>query len=318
MLVQKNNLNKRTKVLLIILVCIIIIGGAYFGIQAWTEKSNEPDNVLVTSNSTINLSSVQSGVDKEIFNNPQFLDLEKTKFDGFTDQYSGITLSDSKPIAISLSQVENPKTGERLIISWQLPDYINFDTVSIYRSLNPGYIGEQIYKVKVTDFESNAVMSYQDRDIENNKTYYYLIQSEIYDNDSSLMGGNSGLQLSGISTDEVSPIAPSYVQVQGLHDGNIEISWFNPEDSDFDRINVYRSTERGELGINIYGDKSGDIGTKKEGNSMYYEVDELVENNLVYYYTVTSVDITGNESSKDIISATYKSYFYNPFDPIDF
>lgn len=317
MLVQKNNLNKRTKVLLIIMVGIIVAGGAYFGIQAWVEKSDRPKNIIVTDRGAINLSSVQSGIDDEIFNNSQFLSLTKNKFDGFTDQHLGITLSDSEPIEINLSQVENPKTGKRLIISWQLPEHVNFDTVSIYRSTNPGYIGEQVYSAKVETLTSNKVLSYQDRDIENNRMYYYEIQSEIYD-DSTLIASNSGLQKSGSATDEISPASPDFIQVQGLSDGNIEISWFNPDDADFDMIKVYRSTEKGELGESIYDSNSGDKGIEKAGGSMHYIVDKSAESNVVYYYTVTSVDKSGNESSKDIVSSSYKSYFYNPFDPIDF
>ncbi len=317
MLVQKNNLNKRTKVLIMIFFGILIIGGAYFGFNALAEKSEPPENLLVTSNGAINLKTLQSGVSQEIFNDTQFLSLDKNKFDGFTDQYSGIILSDSKPIAISSSQVENPKTGERLIVSWQLPEYINFDTVSIYRSSAPGYLGEQIYSISTKNLKANEIMSYQDREVEDNIIYYYVIQTEIY-KDSSLVSNSRGEQINGISKDEVSPSAPDFVQVQGLQDGNIEISWFSPEDGDFDMIHVYRSTEKGELGVNIYGTKSGDIGTNKAGSSMYYILDDSAKTNLVYYYTVTSVDKSGNESTKDIISSPYKSSLYNPFDPIVF
>ncbi|XOU94469.1 MAG: hypothetical protein ACNFW9_00200 [Candidatus Kerfeldbacteria bacterium] len=317
MLVQKTSLNKRTKGLLMILVGIIIIGGGYFGFMAISDKTSQPENNLITNNGTINLSNVQSGVDGEIFDDPQFLSLSKNKFDGFTDQYSGITLSDSKPIEITSSQVNNPKTGNRLIISWQLPEYVNFDTVSIYRSLSPGFVGEQIYSATIESIKSNKITSYQDRDVENTHKYYYIVQSEIYDG-STLSASNSGSQFNGMPTDEIPPASPEFVQVQGLSDGDIEISWFNPEDSDLDMIKVYRSTEKGNLGINIYGKESGNIGLEKVGGLMNYILDTSAENNIVYYYIVTSVDISGNESSTDIVSSSYKSYFYNPFDPIDF
>ena len=45
---------------------------------------------------------------------------------------------------------------------------------------------------------------------------------------------------------------------------------------------------------------------------------DVIKLNIVYYYTVTSVDASGNESTTDVLAAPYKSYFYNPFQPLDF
>lgn len=79
---------------------------------------------------------------------------------------------------------------------------------------------------------------------------------------------------------------------------HVYISWVRPSDSDFDRVNIYRSESEGDLGKLVY---SGS-GTKETENGRYFtrdtkDNDESLDPNIDYYYTIRSVDRSGNEST---------------------
>ncbi|MDP2685375.1 MAG: fibronectin type III domain-containing protein [bacterium] len=326
MLVQKKGINKKTKNLLIILGSIIILGGGYF---VWnyfsTRSSSDQDNILPSNSDIIASKNIKTNLDTELFDDPQFQNLERDQYEGFVDQAEGISLSDSNPIGIDDISVNNPKTGASLVVFWKLPAFINFDKVVIYRSTNAGQPGEQIASIDVSPADSLKVDSYKDVDLNNNTNYYYLvdpqISEEISDSDRNLNVNPtvvSGQQVSGVPSDEIAPASPSNIQVIGTSDGEMKLSWNNPDDEDLDKINIYRSTEKGSLGIIINEISSDEFEEyMREGNNMIY-VDQQIKLNTVYYYTVTSIDVSGNESTTDVLAAPYKSYFYNPFQPLDF
>ena len=90
--------------------------------------------------------------------------------------------------------------------------------------------------------------------------------------------------------DEIPPANPSnFVATYDEDEGDVDLSWENPTDSDFDLVRIMRSTtfyptdeEDGEL---IY-----------EGDGEFAE-DEDVEQGVTYYYTIFARDEAGNWSS---------------------
>jgi len=326
MLVQRGAITKRTKILLVVLGGLIIIGGGYFLYQTYLSNPQPEPETQVTTEQEVALPPGFSEFDDEIFNDPQLFSLQRQKFIGFADQYKGIALSGDNPIALKNINVINPTSGRKLVISWQLPDYINFNLIRVYRSDTAGQAGEVIYEevIKEKEEDQPKIMNYQDRELVNNASYYYLVKS-VYRNDSEGVEQESEsridisrLQKVGVPTDEQPPASPDSVQVMGLADGTMKVTWLNPDDSDFERIKIYRSSESGRLGSLIDGAEYNNIGHKESKSDFRYYIDSDIQPNIVYYYTVTSVDASGNESSTDLLAAPSKAYFYNPFQPVEF
>lgn len=130
----------------------------------------------------------------------------------------------------------------------------------------------------------------------------------------------------GKPTDTTPPDAPLDVEVINIGTGtSIMLRWTNPLDSDFDFVKIRRSTNQGDLGDPIKtartlyeqdGEACQCSRVLKEGESCTVEsltsekanpegncyIDQgQIRKNTTYYYTVTSVDIQGNESSTRII-----------------
>ncbi len=89
------------------------------------------------------------------------------------------------------------------------------------------------------------------------------------------------------NTDTIAPTAPSNVSASDFGTGGaIILTWNNPTDSDFKSVTIYRSTSGGDLGAKVYSNVSS---TSKK--------DSGLTSGIKYYYTVRSVDSTGNESA---------------------
>ncbi|MBI4032523.1 fibronectin type III domain-containing protein [Candidatus Berkelbacteria bacterium] len=97
--------------------------------------------------------------------------------------------------------------------------------------------------------------------------------------------------------DTTPPSAPTSVAAADLGTGGkVSVSWKNPSDTDFDKVNIYRSTASGTTGSKI--------GSSSSKTATSYE-DSGLTDGTKYYYTVRSVDTAGNESTNtDQVNAT--------------
>ena len=171
-------------------------------------------------------------------------------------------------------------------------------------------------------------MSYQDTDVENDINYHYLIRTVVASGQKEYESEND-IWVSGAATDTLPPDPPDNVTVRSLSDlglealqernldgiDGIEVSWINPADSDFAFVRIYRSEERGELGMLVYDD----VGVELVNSPIRYYIDvvdnkdaSMIDLNTSYYFTVTSVDASGNESTKDMLASPFRG---NPFGP---
>jgi len=163
-----------------------------------------------------------------------------------------------------------------------------------------------------------------------------FIDSNAHDGDIYVLVGYSAYKTSeqsnavqGTPTDSMAPTPPTDVLVQNAGDGNsVVISWTNPLDSDFDYVKIYRSSVQGVLGDVIKNTRSEYVQSVGECKNRKTVVDELSQNaetlsegdcfinstgiseGGTYYYTLTSVDTNGNESTSRIIGQIGRS---NPF-----
>ncbi|MFH1784761.1 MAG: hypothetical protein ABH868_07750 [bacterium] len=174
--------------------------------------------------------------------------------------------------------VSNPGTGGTLNLGWTNPTDADFNFVKIYRSTTPGNIGSLI-----DDLVFGT--SFQDTGLANGTQYYYTIHSvDFSQNESTNTDQHSGIPTGG---DTTPPAPPTNVNVSNPGTGGtLNLSWTNPGDADFNHIHIYRSTSSGILGSlvndNITGTNLSDTG---------------LTNGQAYYYTLRSVDDTGNEST---------------------
>jgi len=327
MLVQKGGLSKTTKNLLIILGSIIVLGGGYFAYDYFLAGSGTTEGNLLTDENLLVSKKIKTSLDTSIFDDPQFQKLSRDEYEGFVEQVDGIALSQETPIKISEISVMNPKTGNSLIVFWKLPEYINFTQVVIYRSTVVGQKGEEIARAAVSADDAMSVGSYQDWNLDNDTRYYYYVDTVMTDEEETpeqqtssgrLITLIANSQVNAVPTDETAPEPPVNVRVMDDGQGNLQVAWSNPDDQDLDRINVYRSSEKGKVGSLLDSISADDLVDYVWNEDYYIYTDESVNENTVYYYTVTSEDSSGNESTTDVLAAPNKNVFYNPFQPIQF
>jgi len=163
-----------------------------------------------------------------------------------------------------------------------------------------------------------------------------FVDSSAHDGDIYILVGYSTYKASGQSnavqgtpTDSMAPTPPTDVLVQNAGDGNsVVISWTNPLDPDFDYVKIYRSSIQGVLGDAIKNSRSEYVQSVGECKNRETVVDELsqdtetlpegdcyinstgISEGETYYYTLTSVDTNGNESTSRIIGQIGRG---NPF-----
>ncbi|MBI2263281.1 carboxypeptidase regulatory-like domain-containing protein [Candidatus Berkelbacteria bacterium] len=87
--------------------------------------------------------------------------------------------------------------------------------------------------------------------------------------------------------DTTAPSAPTDIKATA-GDAKVTLSWTNPTNSDFDHINIYRSTTSGTLGSKI---------KSTSGKTITSHEDTGLTNGTTYYYTVKAVDTSSNEST---------------------
>ncbi len=92
--------------------------------------------------------------------------------------------------------------------------------------------------------------------------------------------------MEGYSVDNLHPASPDGLSAAMRDANHVEIIWNEIGDSDFDHFNIYRNTE------NSFDDHSQPI--SQTTGTIY--TDTQVEPGKMYYYTIKSVDFSGNES----------------------
>ncbi|MFH1207296.1 MAG: fibronectin type III domain-containing protein [Patescibacteria group bacterium] len=298
MLVQKSGLSKRSKILLIIF-CALMLPAGYFVYSSYLAPPPDPAPVVDTGQTASEQPVIVTPLNESLLRDAQGRSFTEKSVDEFADQQSGIYLDPAVPLAPERVTVANPKTGGKLLVSWQLPAQPNFTKVKLYRAESAGTVGEEIYSadVKPTDI----LMNYVDQGLINQKTYYYLV---ITVNSTDSTSANNQ-QYSGTPSDVFPPSAPMNVTVKNLTDNQVKISWVVPPDPDFSAVRIYKSSQRGILGALIWADVQPDAGNGQ------FALDAVTPN-TPYYYTVTSLDTAGNESSTNVLAAPYRA---NPFEP---
>ncbi|MBN1766242.1 MAG: hypothetical protein JW860_13360 [Sedimentisphaerales bacterium] len=150
------------------------------------------------------------------------------------------------------------------------PDLSHYN---MYRSTTSGSGYSQI----ATDVSGS---SYDDNTAANGTTYYYVVTA--VDTEDSESGFSN--EASATPQDATPPAAPTSLSATA-GTGTVSLNWNNNGEPDLDSYNVYRSTTSGSGYSQIATDVSSSDYT-----------DNSVANGTTYYYVVTAVDASSNES----------------------
>ncbi len=174
----------------------------------------------------------------------------------------------------------------RNMLSWDLvttrsdgSQYSGFVGYNIYRGTEKGW-----YEDAPLNKEPLRTNSYSDTAVTNNKTYFYIVRAV----DSPTLPWNESLdsfEVAATPRDMTPPGRPTGLTViPGV--GRIFLTWNENKEKDLAGYNVYRSVKSGRGYVRI---------TDKLINRTTYS-DVTVKPGVEYYYTVTAVDLSGNES----------------------
>jgi len=122
--------------------------------------------------------------------------------------------------------------------------------------------------------------TYTDTTVSNNVTYYYLVA--VVDTSNNQSAYSNGV--SAIPEDHTAPAAPANLTATAT-DGLVSLTWNHNAEPDFASYRVYRSTNSNNGYSQI-----------ESGLTSNAYIDNAVTNETTYYYVVTALDTTGNES----------------------
>ncbi len=217
-----------------------------------------------------------------MFNTDWTLRVGEDEMGGFTKDMLYSKRSDNQPSGGDLTPpvaptglVATPGAGT-VSLDWNNNGESDFYGYDIYRSTTSGTGYSKINLVRSKNSD------YTDEDVVSGTTYYYVVRAV----DTSFnQSGNSNEDSAMPGIDTTPPAAPTGLAATA-GDGTVSLDWNNNSESDLAGYNVYRSTTSGSgyAKINI----------SLVTNSDY--TDNTVTNGITYYYVVTAVDTSSNES----------------------
>lgn len=220
--------------------------------------------------------SVITQFSSAVLNNPLFLALRPRSPVRLTQQVTAIATNAKKPAPPQQLQAIDQGIGSTITLTWQAAKGEEYKYYQVYRSISASAEGKAVLLA-----DKVAETSYTDTKAETGTTYTYTV-----------IGVGTGSSqpseaATATATDSTPPHAPSHILATNTGEGStINLTWTNPPDQDFASLNIYRSTVFGQRGELLVQGLTGET----------YLDTKVPDNNVEVYYTVTSVDTTGNES----------------------
>ncbi|PKL72463.1 hypothetical protein CVV26_01385 [Candidatus Kuenenbacteria bacterium HGW-Kuenenbacteria-1] len=228
-----------------------------------------------------------------------FSELEQPIDQRVAFQYKAIPRHPKFPPSPTNINVTDPNIGTILNISWINPKEIIFKNIRIYRAIEKNKLGELIVTL------DGKTTFFQDKEVQRNIYYYYTVRSvvswvdpndpkNVKDQESDNID-----QKSSRAIDKIPPFPPKDIQIiTGQESSSLLIKWINPVDEDFDHVQIYRSEMPNKIGMLI--------GSNIKNLSFQ---DRELKDNFSYYYILTAVDKSGNESLIKLIDTGKKDPF---------
>ncbi len=180
------------------------------------------------------------------------------------------------PPAAPTGLTATPSTGT-VTLTWNSNTEGDLYGYDIYRSTTPGGETNRLNLVR------SKTSAYTDTNVAGTRTYYYVVTAVDTNFNSS---ADSNEVSATVPADSTPPAAPSGVSATA-GDTIVSLDWNNNTEPDINGYNVYRSTTSG----NSYTRLNGALLTSSDYN------DTSVTNGTTYYYVVTAVDTSLNESA---------------------
>jgi len=183
---------------------------------------------------------------------------------------------DTIPPAAPTGLTATPSTGT-VTLTWNSNTEGDLYGYDIYRSSTSG---GQINRLNLVRSKTSA---YTDTSVAGTRTYYYVVTAV----DTNFNSSADSIEVSAtVPADSTPPAAPSGLSATAGN-ANVLLVWNNNNEVDFNGYNVYRSTI------------SGGPYTRQNGGLLSSPIfnDANVTNGTSYYYVVTAVDTSLNESA---------------------
>lgn len=268
----------------ILLIILGIVGILSFWVYKTLSRSTSvKESISLDSASLENLPALPE-IELEALFLPQYLNLQKTEI-FLPKKQIEVQVTPSDLLPPQNVKIYDPGLGDRIRIVWD-PPLSSYDGINIYRSLEATQLGEKIAEVKYQNF-------FEDNTVKAGNTYYYTLKSVRFKGNNEIEESDPTSSLSITPHDLTPPLSPTNIEVAYGEEGTVILTWKDPPDPDLAKINIYRSTTKGEIGDKI---TSVEAGTEK------YE-DKEVQSGRNYYYVLRAEDKNGNESPFYLIKA---------------
>lgn len=234
-----------------------------------------------------------------------------------------VTFNPQTPPPVQEPRALNTNLGGEIALFWHMPVGASGEelvkTVNIYRQKGEWQLGVEATMVAA----KLAATSYTDNTVEEGKSYSYKIVSVVEHGGEDYEAMDTEIVMA-TAADTVAPTTPSNVMVvnmdsdaQGASAGTVvKVSWENPLQKDFDHVAIFRSTQYGVRGaaIKIFDsiNKTNEAKALVAAPTEY--LDQNVQPNTTYYYTIVAYDAAGNASAGDFSIPTPGNL--QPFVPI--
>jgi len=180
------------------------------------------------------------------------------------------------PPAAPTGLTATPSTGT-ITLDWNDSAEGDLYGYDIYRSSTSGGQTNRLNLVR------SKTSAYTDTNVAGTRTYYYVVTAV----DTNFNSSADSIEVSAtVPADSTPPAVPSGVSATA-GDTIVSLDWNNNSEVDFNGYNVYRSTTSG----GPYTRLNGALLTSSD------YIDNSVTNGTIYYYVVTAVDTSLNESA---------------------
>lgn len=280
----------------IILLFTIAALGTGFGVVnlLLLRRAEQYTVVQQTAASTINL-PVVTALPTDSVLSPQWLNQYHTYGSERVTQLRGIANQLSLPLPPTKLVALDTQLGNRVLITWTQPLGQLYDGVEIARSKDSTMQKQTV----VSDTTLPAAGQWFDITVENDQVYYYRLRSYRNASDQTMVYSDWSEIISVIPTDRTPPAPPLLTTIDSLTSGGdtgLLVSWQLSVSNDVLAYQVYRSTTPGQLGDKILKTDTATITSAR---------DTTVVAGVPYYYSVTAIDASGNESATTVSIGTF-------------
>lgn len=300
---MKDTKRATVKLSLVVLSCAIgLVIAAYLINTLYLKKSADQITVQSAETSTVTNLPVVTKLSTEAVESAQVLDLDRAtaKQDPVTEYAQQVpAIADRYPdpnMPIAL-EARDLAVGQHVQVRWQIPAGQTFDGVEIYRATTATPQASDLV-AEVTADQTD----YIDKAVENDVTYYYAVRSFRATNPDRTFSEWSGIQ-TVLVTDHVPPNSPRHIVISPNKQSpnQLEVTWQPVVDQDLAWYVVYRSSSPASLGSVL----------TKVASDVTKVIDTTPIPGTRYFYTVTAMDASDNESATQFSIGAYGNA--NPF-----